>query len=137
MRVEHKRRLKMNEKKKQAKQNIKLSIRSIQTKRKRRKQEEDKKVQEDQEYSEDGLTTNLLPDEDLEVLVDDSDGQQYPCTAADGSHEVRQHRQGADTQTAERSGGGDVTVQLVDHRGLTVAPHHHLVGGGVRGDGDG
>lgn len=69
----------------------------------------------------------LLLDEDLEVLVDDGDGQQDARARADGAQEVRQHGQRADTQAAERRRRRDVSVQLVDHRVVSVTAHHHLL----------
>ena len=36
----------------------------------------------------------------------------------DGSHEVGEYGEGSDAEAAECGGGGDVPVQLVDHRGL-------------------
>jgi len=69
----------------------------------------------------------LLLDEDLEVLVDDGHSQQDSGARPDGSHEVGEHGEGADTETAESGGGGDVTVQLVDHGSLPVSTHDHLL----------
>ena len=44
-----------------------------------------------------------------------------------GSHEVRQHREGSNAEASKGGSGGNVSVQLVDHRGLPVASHHHLL----------
>jgi len=69
----------------------------------------------------------LLLDQNLKVLVDDSDGQENTSTAADRAQEVSQHRQSADAQTSEGGRRGDVPVELVNHRLVAVAGHDHLL----------
>ena len=43
------------------------------------------------------------------------------------THEISRHRQRSDAQASEGGGGRDVSVELVDHRLLTVASHDHLL----------
>jgi len=69
----------------------------------------------------------LLLDEDLEVLIDDGDGEQDSRARPDGTHEVSQHRQGADAKTAERSRRRNVAIEFVDHGLFSVTSHHHLL----------
>jgi len=72
-------------------------------------------------------TFALLFNEDLEVLVYDSDCQKYASSTADCTHEVGEYRERADTKAAERRGGRDVSVQLVNHRRVAVTSHDHLL----------
>ncbi len=69
----------------------------------------------------------LLLDQNLKVLVDDSDGQENTSAAADRAQEVSQHRQSANAQTSEGGRRGDVPVELVNHRLVAVAGHDHLL----------
>lgn len=69
----------------------------------------------------------LLLDEDLEVLVDDGDGEQDTRARADGAEEVGEDRQGSDAEASEGSRSWDVSVELVDHGVVSVAAHHHLL----------
>ena len=69
----------------------------------------------------------LLFDKDLEILVDDRDGEEDTSTRADGAHHVGHHRQGPDAQTAKRSSGWDVEVEDLAHVRFTVSLHHHLL----------
>merc|ERR1719370_1924059 len=69
----------------------------------------------------------LFPNEDLEVLVDNSDSEQYSSTRPNSSHEVSQHRECSDTQTSECCCSGYVSVELVYHRSFPVSSHNHLL----------
>lgn len=69
----------------------------------------------------------LFLDEDLEVLVDDGDGEENSGSGPDGAHEVGQHGQRADAQTAERSRSGNVAIQLVNHGFFAMSSHDHLL----------
>jgi len=69
----------------------------------------------------------LLLDEYLEVLIDDGDGEEDARARPDGTHEVSQHRQGADAKTAERSRRRNVAIEFVDHGLFSVTSHHHLL----------
>lgn len=69
----------------------------------------------------------LLLDEDLEVLVDDGDGEQDTSAGADGAEEVGENRQRSDTEASECGCRRDVSVELVDHRVVSVTAHHHLL----------
>ena len=42
------------------------------------------------------------------------------------SHEVGQDRQSSNTETTEGGSGGNVSVELMNHGGLSVSSHHHL-----------
>lgn len=46
---------------------------------------------------------------DLEILIDDGDGQQDTGARANGSKEVGHYRQTTDTQSTEGSSGGDIS----------------------------
>merc|ERR1719460_2586856 len=54
--------------------------------------------------------------ENLEVLVDDSHGQQNARAGADSAQEVREDGQSTDAHTAETGGSGDVTVEFLLER---------------------
>lgn len=69
----------------------------------------------------------LLLHEDLEVLVDDGHGQQDTGAGTDGAHEVGQDRECSDAEATEGRGRRDVSVEFVDHGGLAVTAHHHLL----------
>lgn len=69
----------------------------------------------------------MFLDEDLEVLVDDGDGEEDTSSGADGAEEVCEHGERSDAEAAERRRRGDVAVQLMDHRVVSVSAHHHLL----------
>jgi len=48
-------------------------------------------------------------------------------TQAQLTHEVGHDGEGSNTETAERGGGGDVSVEFLHHGGVTVTTHHHLL----------
>lgn len=51
----------------------------------------------------------LLLDKDLEILVDDSDSQQYTCARSDSTHEVSKDGQCPNTQSTKSRGCWDVS----------------------------
>mmetsp|Transcript_49673 Transcript_49673/g.153448 ORF Transcript_49673/g.153448 Transcript_49673/m.153448 type:complete len:408 (-) Transcript_49673:331-1554(-) len=59
--------------------------------------------------------------QDLVVLVDHRHGEEDTRAAADGAEEVGEDGEGADAQTTERGGGGDVLVQRDGHVVLVLA----------------
>ena len=67
----------------------------------------------------------LLLDEDLEVLVDDGDGQEDAGAGAHGADEVGRDAQRADAEAAERRGGGDVRVEHL-HAAFVSTPTRHF-----------
>merc|ERR1719391_1989635 len=69
----------------------------------------------------------LLFDKDLKVLVDDRHSQEDSCTGTDGTQEVGHDRQPSYAKATEGSSCGDVPVELVHHRSLSVSPHNHLL----------
>merc|ERR1719397_1992142 len=69
----------------------------------------------------------LFSHKDLKVLVDNGHSQQNTSARPNGSHEVCEHGKGADAETSKGCSSWDVSVQLVDHGGLSVASHHHLL----------
>lgn len=69
----------------------------------------------------------LLLHEDLKVLVDDGDREQDPSSRPNGAQEVSQDREGPDAQPTEGRSCGDVPIEFMDHGGLSVASHHHLL----------
>lgn len=69
----------------------------------------------------------MLLDEDLEVLVDDGNGEEDSGSGSDGSHEVGGNGEGSNAESSEGSGGRDVTVEFVDHGLLTMSTHDHLL----------
>ncbi|KAF1756407.1 hypothetical protein GCK72_012860 [Caenorhabditis remanei] len=69
----------------------------------------------------------LLLDEDLEVLVDDRDSEKDSSSRSNSSHEVSCDGKCSDTETSESGGSWNVSVQLVDHRLLTMTAHDHLL----------
>ncbi|GMT25660.1 hypothetical protein PFISCL1PPCAC_16957 [Pristionchus fissidentatus] len=94
-----------------------------------------------EEHARDSAHLLLLLDEDLEVLVDDGDGEQNSGSGSNGSYEVSSNGEGSDAETSEGSSGRDVSAKLVDHRLLTVTAHDHglllellsnVLGGGSR-----
>ena len=73
------------------------------------------------------MMSNLFSDEDLKVLVDDGHGEEDSGAGANGAHEVGDDREGTDAETSEGGGCRNVAVELVDHGGLAMAAHHHLL----------
>ena len=69
---------------------------------------------------------SLLLD-DLEVLEDGGHGQQNAGARADGAQEVGEHGERADAHATEQRRRGDVAVQHVDQRRVTVALHGQTV----------
>jgi len=69
----------------------------------------------------------LFLDKDLKVLVDDGDGQQDSSARTNGSKEVSHHRQTTNTEATEGCSSRNVPVEFMDHGGLPVTPHHHLL----------
>lgn len=80
-----------------------------------------------EEHGGDSSHLLLLLDEDLEVLVDDGDGEKDTSSRSDGSHEVSGDGKSSDAESSESGGSWDVSVQLVDHRLLTMSAHNHLL----------
>jgi hypothetical protein len=76
----------------------------------------------------------LLFDEDFEVLVDDCDGQQDSGAGSDRSHEIRQNGERSDAKSAECGRRRNVSVEFVDHGGLAMTSHHHLLLAKLLGD---
>ncbi|KAI3482411.1 hypothetical protein L1887_54967 [Cichorium endivia] len=64
---------------------------------------------------------------DLEVRVDDGDGEQDTGSGAESADEVGANRERTDGCTTKGSGGGDDTLELLVHGGVAVTGHDHLV----------
>ena len=69
----------------------------------------------------------LFFDEDLKVLVNDCDGEQDTGSGSDCTHEIGENGKGTDAEASEGRGRWNVPVQLVDHGGLAVTTHNHLL----------
>lgn len=69
----------------------------------------------------------MLLDEDLEVLVDDRDGEKDSGSGSDSSHEVGGDGKSSNAESSEGGGSWDVTVELVNHGLLTMTTHDHLL----------
>lgn len=84
---------------------------------------------------------DALLDKHLPVLVDDGGAQQDTGTGANGANEIGKDRDGAQNGTTKGGSGGDDTLQLLVHGGITMASHDHVLvlellgnvaGGGAR-----
>ena len=77
----------------------------------------------------------------LEVLVNYSNCEQDTCSRTDCSHEVCENGECTDAASTECSGGWDVSVQVLDHRVLTLTINHeflvHELSGNISGAGTG
>lgn len=62
----------------------------------------------------------------LVELVNDGNAEKDTSSGSDSSHEVSNDRKCTDAHATEGSGSGDVTVQNMNQRGVTVSLHHHL-----------
>ena len=83
----------------------------------------------------------LLLGEGLEGGIDSGDSEEDTSTRSDGSHEVSGDGEGTNAKSSEGGGGGDVAVEGLDSRLVTVSLDHHLLlleltgdisGGGAR-----
>ena len=69
----------------------------------------------------------LLSFENLKVLEDGGDREQNSGSRADGSDEVCEDSESSDAETSQESGGGDVSVEHVNERGVAIALHGQSV----------
>lgn len=61
------------------------------------------------------------------ILIDVGDCQQDTSSRTDSAHEVGKHGESTNAKSTESGSNGDVAVELLNQRFVTVSNHHHLL----------